>query len=320
MRTENTSGRALFLTRKLRLQLLVGAMAFTAILPTDGFAQNRGPNTVAPVKGSVFLEELTWVEIRDAIATGHTTVIVPVGSTEQNGQYLALGKHNFAAAGIAEGIARELGNAIVAPVISIGPGSVGQARGHGRWPGTMAVRSDVFQAYLGDIMDNLRFHGFMNIVVVSEHEGTSAPDRPGASLAAVMAFNNRWSKEGVRAYFIPEYRDQLEEEGHAAPFMKDALGVVERVTDREVPEAGDSYLLDGRNPNGTHEGYYYSAVTMAVDPAAVRAEERIAAGLAATYGVDWQSPEKLAENGRELIAYRAGRVAEVIRERIASGR
>ena len=41
-----------------------------------------------------FLEELTWTELRDAIRAGTTTVIVPVGGTEQNGPHMALGKHN----------------------------------------------------------------------------------------------------------------------------------------------------------------------------------------------------------------------------------
>ena len=48
-----------------------------------------------PQSDSVFLEELTWMEARDAIAAGKTTVIIPTGGTEQNGPHLALGKHNF---------------------------------------------------------------------------------------------------------------------------------------------------------------------------------------------------------------------------------
>ena len=48
-----------------------------------------------PQPASVFLEELTWTEVRDAIAGGKTTVIIPTGGTEQNGPHLALGKHNY---------------------------------------------------------------------------------------------------------------------------------------------------------------------------------------------------------------------------------
>ena len=48
-----------------------------------------------PPPNSVFLEDLTWTESRDAIAAGKTTVIVPTGGTEQNGPHMALGKHNY---------------------------------------------------------------------------------------------------------------------------------------------------------------------------------------------------------------------------------
>ena len=48
-----------------------------------------------PQPESVFLEDLTWIEVRDAIAGGKTTVIIPTGGTEQNGPHMALGKHNY---------------------------------------------------------------------------------------------------------------------------------------------------------------------------------------------------------------------------------
>ena len=48
-----------------------------------------------PQPDSVFLEDLTWIEVRDAIAAGKTTVIIPTGGTEQNGPRMALGKHNY---------------------------------------------------------------------------------------------------------------------------------------------------------------------------------------------------------------------------------
>ncbi len=47
------------------------------------------------VPDTVFLEELTWTEVRDAIQAGNTTVIIATGGTEQNGPHMVLGKHNF---------------------------------------------------------------------------------------------------------------------------------------------------------------------------------------------------------------------------------
>ena len=42
----------------------------------------------AQVPDTVFLEQLTWDEVRDLIAAGKTTVIVPTGGTEQNGPHM----------------------------------------------------------------------------------------------------------------------------------------------------------------------------------------------------------------------------------------
>ena len=49
---------------------------------------------LAQTPDTVFLEELTWTELRDAVRAGKTTIIVPIGGTEQNGPHMALGKHN----------------------------------------------------------------------------------------------------------------------------------------------------------------------------------------------------------------------------------
>ena len=43
---------------------------------------------------TVFLEELTWTELRGLVRAGKTTVLLPIGGTEQNGPHMALGKQN----------------------------------------------------------------------------------------------------------------------------------------------------------------------------------------------------------------------------------
>ncbi|ABM39803.1 creatininase family protein [Polaromonas naphthalenivorans] len=37
---------------------------------------------------------MTWTEARDAVRSGATIIIIPVGGTEQSGPQMALGKHN----------------------------------------------------------------------------------------------------------------------------------------------------------------------------------------------------------------------------------
>jgi len=46
---------------------------------------------------SVYIEQLTWPEIRAAMTAGYTTAIIYTGSLEQNGPHMVLGKHNVVA-------------------------------------------------------------------------------------------------------------------------------------------------------------------------------------------------------------------------------
>lgn len=57
--------------------------------------------------------------MHDLIQAGKTTtIILPTGGTEQNGPPLALGKHNARVRANAEAVGRQLGNALVAPVLA----------------------------------------------------------------------------------------------------------------------------------------------------------------------------------------------------------
>ena len=60
---------------------------------------------VAQPPDTVWLDELTWTEVRDKISNGITTVIVATAGTEQNGPHMVLGKHKFIIAAAAEKLA-----------------------------------------------------------------------------------------------------------------------------------------------------------------------------------------------------------------------
>ena len=107
-----------------------------------------GPAFAEP-PDTVFLEAMTWTELRAAIRAGKTTILVPIGGTEQNGPHMALGKHNARVKALSERVARGLGNALVAPVIAYVPeGGLSPATGHMRFPGTITVPDDAFQRVL----------------------------------------------------------------------------------------------------------------------------------------------------------------------------
>src|SRR4051794_13215037 len=71
----------------------------------------------AYAQSSVWIDDLTWPEVRDAIAGGKRTAIIYVGSSEQNGPHMVIGKHNFIAHALAQRIAEELGDALVYPTL-----------------------------------------------------------------------------------------------------------------------------------------------------------------------------------------------------------
>src|SRR5881398_524192 len=94
----------------------------------------------------VWLDDYTWTELATALNAGKTTIIVPIGGTEQNGPHMALGKHNVRVKTLSARIARTLGNALVGPVMAYVPeGGVSPPTGHMRFPGTITVPDDVFR-------------------------------------------------------------------------------------------------------------------------------------------------------------------------------
>src|SRR5437762_1762158 len=114
---------------------------------------------------TVFLEELTWTELRDLIRAGKMTIIVSIGGTEQNGPYMALGKHNLRVRMLSEKIARSLGNALVAPVIVyVLEGTFELPTGYMRFPGTITVSEKIFEKILEYATRSFKTAEFRDIV------------------------------------------------------------------------------------------------------------------------------------------------------------
>ena len=93
------------------------------ILVLSVFTLLQTMDTPRPIDAvdTVFIEELTWMEVRDALTSGKTTAVVATGGIEQNGPFVVTGKHNVVLRATTEAIARKLGNALVAPIIKLVP-------------------------------------------------------------------------------------------------------------------------------------------------------------------------------------------------------
>ena len=150
---------------------------------------------------TVFLEDLTWTELRDQVQAGKTTILIPIGGTEQSGPDVALGKHNVRVKVLSQRIAEGLGNALVAPVIAYVPeGGYAPPTSHMRFAGTITVPDDVFEKTLESAANSFKVHGFTNIVFLGDH-GSYQNDIK----RAVAQLNKSWSGSMVRAFVPPEY-------------------------------------------------------------------------------------------------------------------
>ncbi|MHB8619630.1 MAG: creatininase family protein [Chloroflexota bacterium] len=121
-----------------------------------------------PASTKVLMEEMTWTEIRQAIHAGKDTAILATAAMEQHGPHLPTGTDTYMGYAIAEGMARKLGNALVAPVLR--PGLSDHHKG---FPGTITLRPETFTMLMEDYCDSLADHGFKHIAMFSAHGGNS---------------------------------------------------------------------------------------------------------------------------------------------------
>jgi creatinine amidohydrolase len=160
------------------------------------------------------ITDMTWMEVRDAIQAGRTTVIVPSGGLEQNGPHMIIGKHDYIVAWAARRIAAELGNALIAPVVSYVPqGDYDPPTGNMILPGTIGVPPAVFAATLEGIARSLKIAGFKTICFIADHGLSIAPQTEvaagltaewGSAGPKVVAVNSYYADAAETAYLRAE--------------------------------------------------------------------------------------------------------------------
>ena len=227
------------------------------------------PAAAAQPAPTVFLEELTSTELVQRIAAGSTTVLVPIGGTEQSGSHMALGKHNARASALAARIATSLTHALVAPVIAYVPeGRTDPPTSHMRYPGTLSVPEAAFEQTLAAAAHSLRAAGFRTVVLLGDHGGYRAIVQ-----AVAARLDREWRPGGVRVLAPVEY--------YRAASTEFAQALRRRgYTDAEI---------------GTHAGLADTALSMALTPALVR-NDRLA-NAASTPGVTGDPRRASAELG-----------------------
>jgi creatinine amidohydrolase/Fe(II)-dependent formamide hydrolase-like protein len=243
-----------------------------------------------PPANTVWLEEMTWIDVRDALKAGKTNIIVPTGGMEPNGVWLVTGKHNYVLHANCEAIARKMGNALCAPIVKFVPeGGIEPKTGHMTSPGTITAREETYQMLLTDIAESLQAHGFKNIIFIGDSGGNQKGQQTVADKLTA-----KWAGKAL-ALHIGEYYDYAS----VAAFMKDK-GVVEGKSD------------------GMHDDPIITLNMFIDDPKSVRFDERVKAGKATINGVNIADKAKNTALAKQIVEFRATKTIEAINKHIAA--
>lgn len=237
---------------------------------------------------SVWTEELTWMEVRDAIKAGKTTALILTGGVESNGPYLATGKHNFILKVMGDSIARKLGNALVAPIVTLEPG---RPDGERVAPGSVFLSQATYRAVLTDMATSLKGMGFTNVILMGDSGGNQTPMKEVAA-----ALDEKYKAAGARFHFIPEYYDYT-----SVQKMLQSSGIAEQI------EIGASQGSDR-----IHDEYGIDALMALYDPKSIRIDERIKANKTTINGVSLLPMSKTLEMGKKIVELRTKLTVDAI--------
>ena len=244
---------------------------------------------------SVWIEELSWMEVRDLLKDGKTTALLGVGGVEKNGPYTATGKHNYTLKTTLEAIARKNGNTLIAPLITWEPCDPNREN---LTPGVFCVTQETYRALLRDAVTSLKSMGFKDVFMMADSGGN-----PPGLIDVAKELNGKWLGKPTRVFYIAEYYD---EDRWSYNFMKQTLKIV------QVPDVQSATRWD------IHDDYHYEALVAVQDPKLIHAEQRIKAKKFSIYGVEMGSIQKVQENGRKLADYRADITIRAMKKAMAN--
>jgi creatinine amidohydrolase/Fe(II)-dependent formamide hydrolase-like protein len=239
----------------------------TAMTAPAGISPSQAPDTV-------FIDELTWEETRDAIKAGKTTVIVPTGGTEKNGYHMVLGKHNFVVTYAANMMARRLKNALVAPTIQYVPEGDPDRQNSG----AISLPSPAYDMLLDAAARSLRVHGFTDILFIGDSGGNQA----GLTNVA-KALNEEWKGSGVTVFALTDYYEQSRL--HYRAWLQAAFGYDDETA-------------------GSHAGITDTSQMLFIRPAGIRKDQIKPWGGPRDSGVSGDPTKATAEIGKMGIEFK----------------
>jgi creatinine amidohydrolase len=253
----------------------------------------------------VLIEELAWTEVADKLDDGYDTALLACGAIEQHGPHLPTGVDTYLGYAMAEYVARELGNALVAPTLR--PGCSDH---HTDFPGTFSISRDTFVSLLTDYCESLDRMGFDNIVLFPSHGGnidvmkTFTPKIARELEQAEVYFVNL-DFVGIHEYLEEEEGISSEEAGVHAGYSETAqmLADYPDLVDMDKAEEGmtmSEFYDPDRIPQSQQESFTHGV------------RQQVANGILG------DARGATADVGREIKERRGDAMAEEIRERIDS--
>ena len=257
-------------------------------------------NAARPIDAvtSLWIEELTWMEIRDAIRAGSTTALILTGGVEANGPHLASGKHNYSNKLMGASVAQALGQTLIAPLVTLEPGRPSGAVMIGN-TGPM-VSQETYIAWLTDMGDSLRGMGFTEVYFL----GDSGGNRRGMQ-AAADALNGKYNGDPTRFHHVPEFYNH----DKVRQYIQETRG---------IPEQMEYSASQGSD--GIHEELSIASIMSVIDPTSIRFAQRVKAGRASINGISLEPLSQTQELGRKLIEFRTGITVEAIQALRAGAR
>jgi creatinine amidohydrolase len=244
--------------------------------------------TIRPVD-TVLMEEMTWLEITNAMKAGKTTVILPAGGLEATGPFITLDKHQNMLRAQTDMIARKLGNALIAPVVRYVPPDDGQ---RGPYVGDFNITLAAYKSTLTDICNALKVDGFKEIILIGDHQGAQRGLREVAD-----ELTQKWNDGASKVHFIPEYYDRRA----VNDYVKATLA-----------------LTEGRGGGGGFgDNYYNTSILLAVNPESARLKERTEADQLTVSGINLKPIEKTIANGKTILQMQTDQTVKAIQKSIS---
>ena len=210
--------------------------------------QRSGDSFVNPDR--VLLWENTRREIREGLAGGRLkAAIVPTGSTEQHNEHMTQST-DFALATL---VAQQAALRLYPQVIVSTPCPVGYSPYHMARKGTLTLRKETFLAYVFDVVESLKAHGFGSVLILNGHGGNE--DLLGGALPEwrrtlgitldVQSYFRVYTDEQMVQY-VATHREYGARIGHAGEFETSLIMAafperVRRMTMEEYDAAGLDY-------------------------------------------------------------------------------